>query len=127
VAPLCVLRHQYLRLRAAKNNCVGNALNCNGQTKVIIRALGPMLSQFHVPNVLADPFLEVHNANGGVIASNDNWKDMQQAKIQASGFAPPDDNESAVIINRPSGNTTAIVKGVNNSIGNALVEVYQIP
>ena len=109
-----------------QNVIIGGFISGNGQAKVIIRALGPTLSQFGVPNVLADPTLEVHDGNGVTIASNDNWMDTQEAEIQASGFAPPDVKESAIIITRPSGNSTAIVRGLNNTTGNALVEVYQI-
>jgi hypothetical protein len=88
--------------------------------RVIVRALGPTLTQFGVPSVLADPTLEIHDVNGTLIASNDNWQDSQQAEIQASGFAPPNTNESAIIIVRPVANTTAIVRGKNNTTGNAL-------
>jgi len=68
----------------------------NGIVKVIVRGLGPTLSQFGVPNVLADPTLEVRDKQGTLLASNDNWKATQQAEIQASGKAPPNDNESAI-------------------------------
>jgi hypothetical protein len=57
-----------------------------------------------------------------LIISNDNWKDTQQPEIQASGKAPPNDNESAIIIVRPAEHTTAIMRGKNNATGNALVE-----
>jgi hypothetical protein len=73
------------------------------------------------------PMLELHDANGALIACNDNWKDTQQAEIQASGFAPPNDAESAIIATWPPGNTTAIVTGKNNTTGNGLVEVYILP
>ena len=96
----------------------------NGIVKVIVRALGPTLSQFGVTNVLADPTLEVRDVSGNLLATNDNWQDTQQAEIQASGKAPPNNNESAIIIERPPANTTAIVRGKNNTTGNALVEVY---
>ncbi len=110
-----------------QNVMIGGFISGNGIVKVIVRALGPTLSQFGVPNVLADPTLELHDANGALIASNDNWKDTQQAEIQASGFAPPNNAESAIIITRPPGNTTAIVRGKNNTTGNALVECYILP
>jgi hypothetical protein len=35
--------------------------------------------------------------------------------------------ESAIIAVRPSANSTAIVREKNNSVGNALVEVYILP
>jgi len=110
-----------------QNVMIGGFISGNGLVKVIIRALGPTLSQFGVPNVLADPTLELHDANGAIIASNDNWQDTQQAEIQASGLAPPNARESAIIATRPPGNSTAIVRGKNNTTGNALVEVYILP
>jgi hypothetical protein len=79
-----------------------------------------------VPEVLADPVLTIFDANGQQIAFNDNWKDTQQAEIQATGKAPPNNSESAIIITRPPGNTTAILSGKNNTTGNALVEVYTL-
>jgi hypothetical protein len=93
---------------------------------VIVRALGPILSAFGAPNVLADPTPELRDLDGTLITSNDNWKDTQQAEIQASGKAPPNDNESAIIIVRPAANNTAIVRGQNNT-GNALIDAYILP
>jgi hypothetical protein len=110
-----------------QNVMIGGFISGNGIVKVIIRALGPTLSQFGVTNVLADPTLELHDANGAILASNDNWADTQGAEIQASGFAPPNAKESAIIAVRPPANSTAIVRGKNNTTGNALVEVYILP
>jgi hypothetical protein len=102
---------------------------------VIIRAIGPELSQFGVPDPLADPTLELHNGTGALIASNDNWQHTiiggiitsnQVQDIQNSGHAPGAASESAIIANLPPGNYTAIVRGVNNTIGVALVEVYDL-
>jgi hypothetical protein len=110
-----------------QNVMIGGLISGNGIVRVIVRALGPTLSQFNVPNVLADPTLELYNGNGALITSNDNWQDSQQAEIQASGFAPPNTSESAIIIVRPAANMTAIVRGKNNTTGNALVECYIVP
>jgi hypothetical protein len=102
---------------------------------VIIRAIGPELSQHGVPDFLADPTLELHNGNGALIASNDDWQHTiiggiithsQVQDIQNSGHAPTDPSESAIIANLPPGNYTAIVRGVNNTSGVALVEVYDL-
>jgi hypothetical protein len=102
---------------------------------VIIRAIGPELSQHGVPNALADPILELHNGTGALIASNDNWQttiiggiitNNQVQDIQNSGHTPGDASESAIIANLPPGNYTAIVRGVNNTTGVALVEVYDL-
>jgi hypothetical protein len=89
-----------------------------------VRAIGPSLAQYGITNPLADPTLELHNGNGAVIAFNDNWKDSQQAEIEATGLPPSDDAESAIVQTLAPGNYTAIVRGVNNTIGVALAEVY---
>src|SRR5437762_4846580 len=94
--------------------------------EVIVRALGPTLSQFGVSNALADPTLELRDANGTLIASNNNWKDTQQSDIQASGYAPPNDLESAVIETLAPGNYTAVVRGANNTAGDGMVEVFAL-
>ena len=109
------------------NVMIGGFISANTDIRIIIRALGPTLSQFGVPNVLPDPILRLHDTNGTLIASNDNWADTQHAEIQASGKAPPNSAESAIIAVRPAGNSTAIVSGKNNTTGNALVEVYTLP
>ncbi len=106
-----------------------------GTKRVIIRAIGPELGQYGVPNPLADPTLELHDGAGALIGSNDNWQTTiiggiithdQVQEIQDSGHAPGDARESAIIADLPPGNYTAIVRGVNNTTGVALVEVYDI-
>ena len=103
--------------------------------RVIIRAIGPELTQYGVPNVLANPTLELHNGTGALIASNNNWTTTiiggiitanQVQDIRSSGYAPSDGLESAIIADLPPGNYTAIVRGVNNMTGVALVEVYAL-
>ena len=103
--------------------------------RVIVRAIGPELTQYGVPNALANPTLELHDGTGALIASNDNWittiiggiiTSNQVAEIQASGHAPGDGRESAIIADLPPGNYTAIVRGVNNTTGVGLVEVYDL-
>ncbi|MFZ3376877.1 MAG: hypothetical protein WA183_15120 [Chthoniobacterales bacterium] len=93
---------------------------------VLIRAIGPELTQHHVPNALQNPTLELHNGNGALIASNDDWKTNQEQIIAATGLAPTDDRESAIFASLSPGNYTAIVRGENSSTGNALVEVYAL-
>ncbi len=106
-----------------------------GAKRVIIRAIGPELTQFGVPDALANPRLELHNGTGALIGSNDDWQHTiiggvittgQVAAIQASGHAPADPSESAIIAELRPGNYTAIVRGVNNTTGVALVEVYDL-
>ena len=95
--------------------------------QVIVRALGPTLASFGVANVLADPTLELRNSNGLLLAFNDNWVSSgQRDQISASGYAPPNTSESAILQTLAPGNYTAIVRGVNNTTGNALVEIYSL-
>lgn len=101
----------------------GNGL-VNGT--IAARAIGPSLATFGVPTPLQDPVLEVRDAGGALVAQNDDWRTSQQAQIQAAGLAPSNDHESALITTLPAGNYTAIVRGFNDSTGNALVEVYNL-
>ena len=94
--------------------------------QVVIRGLGPTLTQFGVSGVLADPFLTLFDGNGNVLYNNDNWKDTQQAAIQATGLAPPNDLESAILRALPPGNYTAVLSGKNGTTGVGLVEVYDL-
>lgn len=95
--------------------------------KILVRGLGPSLTGSHVPGALADPTLELHDGNGDLIAQNDNWKDTQQAEIQATGIPPTEDKEAAILATLADGHYTAIVRGKNNTTGIGLVEVYQLP
>ena len=58
--------------------------------------------------------------------SNDDWKDTQQMEIEASGLAPSDDRESAILSGLSLGAYTAIVSGADNASGVGLVEVYDL-
>jgi hypothetical protein len=79
-----------------------------------------------VANPLADPTLELHNASGAIVASNDDWQETQEAQIAATGLAPTDPNESAIYATLPAGNYTGVVRGAGDTTGTALVEVYSI-
>ncbi len=96
-----------------------------GQTSVVVRAIGPSLIPHNIPDALRDPTLELHDGSGNIIASNNNWKDSQEAAIRATGLAPKDNRESAIFATLPDGSYTAIVRGLNESTGVALVEVYK--
>jgi len=101
----------------------------SGNTQVLLRGLGPTLAQppSNVPGVLADPYLSLHDGNGNVVYTNNNWKDTQQAAIQATGLAPLNDLESAIIVPVSAGNYTAILSGNDGGTGIGLVEVYKLP
>ena len=96
-------------------------------SKVLVRALGPTLNQFGISNFLADPTLELHNCDGTIIASNDDWQSDAQAGQIPVNKKPPNTKESALYRNLLPNNYTAIVRGKNNTTGVALVEVYYLP
>jgi hypothetical protein len=91
---------------------------------VVVRALGPSLP---LSGALADPTLELHDAFGALVVSNDNWKDEQEPGLVKIALAPTNDSESAIISTLPPGPYTAIVQGKNGTSGVGLVEVYQLP
>lgn len=90
---------------------------------VIVRALGPSMS---APGTLADPTLELYDANGALLADNDNWRDEQETEIINTTIPPSDDSESAIVRQLAPGAYTAVVRGANQAIGVALVEVYAL-
>jgi hypothetical protein len=123
-------------VQTGDNVMIGGVIVQGTQSRrVIVRAIGPELTQYGVPDVLANPTLELHNAAGALIARNDNWQHTiiggiitsdQVHDIIASGHAPTDSSESAIIATLQPGNYTAIVHGVNNTTGVGLVEVYDL-
>ncbi len=112
-------------------NVLIGGLSINGSTskKLIVRALGPCMASppFSLSGTLSNPTLELHDSSGNLLASNDDWgSGTQAAAISASGHQPPNAKESAIIATLASGNYTAIVRGVNNSTGIALVDAYDL-
>jgi hypothetical protein len=95
-------------------------------SNILIRALGLSLSNFGIPNALSDPILELHDGNGALIQSNDNWKDDHPNEIQATGLSPLNDAESAILADLAPGAYTAIIAGKSGGTGVALVEAYRI-
>lgn len=110
------------------NNVVIGGFIISGQhpKKVIIRGLGPSLSDFGMGWVLANPALELHGSGGGTIATNNDWQDSQSTEIQASGLAPSDDLESAIVATLSPGAYTAVLSGETGATGVGLVEVYDL-
>jgi hypothetical protein len=100
----------------------------NASTKVIIRALGPSLAGAGIPGTLADPTLDLRDANGVRVAFNNDWQDdaAQAALITATGIPPQNPRESAIVTGLAAGPYTAIVTGRNGAMGVALVEVYSL-
>ena len=93
---------------------------------VVVRAIGPSLADAGITDPLQDPTLDLYDADGVVIMSNDNWRDAQETLLQSSGLTPTNDAESAIITSLAPAAYTAIVRGSNDTTGVALVEVYNL-
>jgi len=116
-----------LRIETGDNRAIGGFIITGSDSKkVMLRALGPSLSNFGVTNTLADPLLELHSSDGAVIATNDNWRETQETLIIASHLRPTDDAESAILARLPPGAYTAVVSGVGDTAGIGLVEIYDL-
>ena len=103
--------------------------NNNSPTDICVRGRGPSLSNSGLSNVLADPTLELHNANGTIMVSNDDWESdpVSAADMIANGLALSDPKESGIYTSlAPPGQFTAVLAGKNGGVGIGLVEVYNV-
>jgi len=107
------------------NAMIGGFIVGNGATRVLIRGIGPSLASIF-PDALANPTLELRNANGSLVRENDNWRDSQEAEIQDTTIPPSNDLESAIFASVGAGSYTAILRGAGNTAGVAVVEVYNL-
>ena len=118
-----------MRVQTGDNIGIGGFIITGSSSKhVLIRALGPSLTQSGVPNALADPVLELHGPGTFVTTSNDNWRDdpAQEALIMATGIPPTNNLESAIEARLYPGAYTALIGGKNNTSGVGLIEVYDL-
>ena len=118
-----------MRVQAGNNVGIGGFIITGSAPKhVLLRAIGPSLAQFGVPNVLADPVMELHGPGAFVTITNNDWRDdpVQQAAILATGIPPANDLESAIDATLDPGTYTAVVSGKNGTSGVALIEVYDL-
>ena len=97
-------------------------------TRLVVRAIGPSLTQFGINNALSNPTLELFDHNGQRVAFNDNWTDdsNQASQLQALKIAPGNGAESAVVTTLPPGLYTAVVAGKDGGVGIGLIEVYAV-
>ena len=100
----------------------------NNPTRIAVRARGPSLSAYGLANLLADPTLELHDANGATLISNDDWQSdaTSAGQLSANGLGLPDPKESGIFTSLAPGQFTAIVAGKNGGVGIALVEIYNL-
>ena len=115
-----------LQVQTGDNVGIGGFIvSGTGSKNVLVRGLGPSLAGVGVPNFLPDPTLELHEPSGTVLTNN-NWKDSQQTEIAATGLAPTNDSEAAIVALLGPGSYTAILSGANSTTGIGLVEVYDL-
>ena len=106
---------------------IGGFIIYGAQPKtVVLRGIGPTLAGHGVAAPLNDPTLVLHGSDGSVITTNSDWKDAQQAEIAASGLAPEDEREAAIITTLAPGVYTVVLREQNGSGGTGLVEVYDV-
>lgn len=118
-----------LRVQTDDNVGIGGFIITGGNPKhLLIRAIGPSLTQFGIPDALADPVLELHGPIPFVTVTDDNWRDdpLQEIAIIATGIPPANNLEAAIDATLDPGAYTAVVKGKNNSSGVGLIEVYDL-
>jgi len=100
-----------------------------GSEKIVVRGLGPSLTAAGVSNVLANPVLDLCcKPDGTSLLANDDWQDepSQAAEITALGLAPTHSLEAGLIISLPAGSYSALLRGLGNTTGNGLVEIYDV-
>jgi hypothetical protein len=107
----------------------GFTISGTGEKPLLIRAIGPKLSEFGVGGVLVDPRLEIYNGAGVRVAENDNSNVSLAANFTSVGAFPLDNGsrDAALIANLPPGSYTAQVRGSDGGTGEALIEVYELP
>lgn len=108
----------------------GFTVSGTARKTVVIRGLGPTLAKYGIAGTLLDPWLEVHNAAGDLIASNDNWANAQQSSFAAGGryhaFQPSKNIESAIVLSLSAGAYTVVLGGKKGAQGAALAEIYDL-
>lgn len=126
-APKAINLSTRMLVQTGDNVGIGGFIITGGMTKrVIIRAIGPSLAGFGVPNALADTVIELHGPSAFATIANNNWRDTQEAEIQAAGIPPSNDLESSIVATLVPGAYTAIVSGNGGASGVGLIEVYDL-
>jgi hypothetical protein len=104
----------------------GFILNAEGDTNILVRAVGPSLTNAAVSGALSDTILELFDGNGVLVARNDDWKSEQEQAIRNTAIPPSDDREAAILRTLSPGSYTSVVRGKGNASGVALVEIYSL-
>jgi cell division septation protein DedD len=117
-------------VQTGQNVMIGGFMlgNTTGNSRVAVRGLGPSLASFGLGNVLADPTLELHNSNGTITITNDDWTSdvVSAAQLTANGLAPSNPKEAGIFTTLPPGSYTAVLQGTNSGTGIGLIEIYNL-
>jgi cell division septation protein DedD len=117
-------------VQTGQNVMIGGFMlgNNTGSSRVAIRGIGPSLTSFGLSNVLADPTLEMHNSNGTIMISNDDWTSdvVSAGQLTANGLAPTNPKESGIFTTLPPGAYTAVLQGASSGTGIGLIEIYNL-
>lgn len=119
-----------LNVQTGDNALIAGFIITGSEAKrIVVRGIGPSLLATGggpFPNRLENPTLELYDPSGALITANDDWKETQQAEIEASRLAPTNDLEAAIVRTLNPGAYTAIVRGKNGTTGVGLAEAYDI-
>ena len=112
----------------------GFAIGGSSAKRLLIRGIGPSLTEYGVDGALADPKLELYRQEGGGVSTklseNDNWNfdPTTEATADSVGaFKLKSANDAVLIQALPPGLYSVVVKGINNTTGVGMVEVYELP
>lgn len=109
---------------SGSNSLIGGFIIRGSQpVSVVVRAQGASLANYGVAGPLSDTVLELYQGTT-LLQTNDDWKSSQQAAIQATGFAPGSDTDSALVVTLQPGAYSTIVRGKNGATGVAIVEAF---
>jgi hypothetical protein len=116
------------RVAPGDNAIIGGFIVHTSSQRLLLRAIGPDLAAYGVTGPLSNPTLELHDGNGAILIANDDWRAASnQAEVTATGLAPGDARDSAILFTPRPGAYTAIVRGAEtNSAGVALLECYVV-
>ncbi len=103
----------------------GFILSGDANKDVILRAMGPSLSRRGLARPLADPWIELYDSTGTLIAQNDDWTSLPAGTIP-EGLEPGSGKESVIVTSLPPGSYTAVLRGADAGSGNALCELYDL-
>jgi alpha-tubulin suppressor-like RCC1 family protein len=106
----------------------GFTLTGSGTRDVLIRAVGPKLSEFGMTGVLTDPKLEIYSGTTK-LTENDNWSSSLATTFSYVGAfgLTAGSKDAAIIIPLTAGGYTVQVSGADGGVGEALVEIYELP